>query len=65
MHDGNMTQSGVILHYLAEETGRFGGAGPDEAREVLRWILLDNHKFTTIWRRSVSCSACRRPGRRR
>lgn len=44
-----LTQSGVILHYLAERTGRFGGANPDEAREVLRWILFDNHKFTSYF----------------
>jgi glutathione S-transferase len=50
VHDGKiLTQSGVILHYLAEKTGRFGGANPDEAREVLRWILFDNHKFTSYF----------------
>lgn len=47
--DGDLTlaQSGVILLHIAEKTGRFGGAGPEEAREVLRWILWDNHKLST------------------
>src|SRR5262249_50645987 len=40
-----LTQSGVILTYLAERTGRFGGCDADERLEVLRWILFDNHKF--------------------
>lgn len=50
VHDGKvLTQSGVILQYLAEKTGRFGGADADEAREILRWILFDNHKFTSYF----------------
>lgn len=40
-----MTQSGVILYHIARKTGQFGGA-PDEADEVLRWILWDNHKLS-------------------
>jgi glutathione S-transferase len=47
-HDGQrLTQSGVILHYLAEKTGRFGSENADEANEIWRWILFDNHKFTS------------------
>jgi glutathione S-transferase len=42
-----LSQSGVILHYLAEQTGKFGPANDDEAREIWRWILFDNHKFTS------------------
>lgn len=46
-HGGKrLSQSGVILDYLAEVTGRFGAANADERREVWRWILFDNHKFT-------------------
>ena len=46
-HDGKrLSQSGVILDYLAEVTGRFGAQDADERREVWRWILFDNHKFT-------------------
>jgi glutathione S-transferase len=42
-----LTQSGVILDYLSSTLGRFGPAGDDERREVLRWLLFDNHKFTS------------------
>lgn len=47
--DGDVTlaQSGVMLEYLSELTGRFGGRDPGERREVLRWLLWDNHKFST------------------
>lgn len=45
--DVTLTQSGVILTYLSEKTGWFGGATPAEAREVLRWILWDNHKLSS------------------
>ena len=45
--DLTLTQSGVILDYLSEKTGRFGGTTPDERREVLRWILWDNHKLSS------------------
>lgn len=46
-HDGKkLTQSGAILHYLADRFGRFGGKTEDERLEILRWILFDNHKFT-------------------
>jgi glutathione S-transferase len=42
-----LSQSGVILTYLAKSFGRFGGANEEEQREILRWILFDNHKFTS------------------
>lgn len=41
-----LTQSGVILDYLAEFTRKFGPKSDDERREIWRWILFDNHKFT-------------------
>lgn len=41
-----LTQSGVILDYLVECFGRFGWTDDAERREILRWILFDNHKFT-------------------
>ena len=41
------SQSGVILDYLAECFGKFGPQDNDERREVLRWLLFDNHKFTS------------------
>jgi glutathione S-transferase len=42
-----LTQSGVILDYLAAAFERFGGENEDERREILRWILWDNHKLTS------------------
>ncbi len=48
-HNGlTLTQSGVILDYLAERTGRFGPVDHEERREILRWLLFDNHKFTSF-----------------
>ena len=44
-----LSQSGVILDYLAERTGRFGPGDAGERREILRWILFDNHKFTSYF----------------
>jgi glutathione S-transferase len=41
-----LSQSGAILIWLAETTGKFAPAGADERFEALRWILFDNHKFT-------------------
>lgn len=47
-HRGSMlSQSGVILDYLAEMLGKFGPADAAERREILRWILFDNHKLTS------------------
>ena len=42
-----LTQSGVIQSYLSDKTGMFGGTSPEETREVLRWILWDNHKLSS------------------
>jgi len=42
-----LTQSGVILDYLAEHFGKFGAGDADERREILRWLLFDNHKLTS------------------
>jgi glutathione S-transferase len=42
-----LCQSGVILDYLAETLGRFAPADPAERREILRWLLWDNHKLTS------------------
>ena len=53
-HDGLvLAQSGVILDYLAGTLGRFGPSGEAERREILRWVLWDNHKLTSYnatWR---------------
>jgi glutathione S-transferase len=42
-----MSQSGVILDYLATVLGKFGARDEAERRDVLRWILFDNHKLTS------------------
>lgn len=39
-----LSQSGVILTYLAERTGKFAPQGEDERLEALRWIIFDNQK---------------------
>ena len=44
---GRLSQSGVILDFLAEQFVRFGPADADERREILRWLLWDNHKLTS------------------
>ena len=47
-HDGErIAQSGVILDYLAEKLGQFCPRDAGERRDVLRWILFDNHKLTS------------------
>ncbi|GGF83721.1 glutathione S-transferase [Mameliella alba] len=43
-----LTQSGVIQQYLSETYGHFGGTTPEERREVLRWVLWDNHKLSSM-----------------
>ncbi|MCZ0812943.1 glutathione S-transferase [Roseovarius sp. EGI FJ00037] len=45
--DVTLTQSGVMQIYVTEKTGRFGGATPEEAREVMRWMFWDNHKLSS------------------
>jgi glutathione S-transferase len=40
-----LSQSGVILTYLAERSGKFLPHGADERLEALRWIIFDNHKL--------------------
>jgi glutathione S-transferase len=39
-----LTQSGVILTYLSDLTGKFKPVGEDERLETLRWIIFDNQK---------------------
>lgn len=42
------SQSGAILTYLADMTGHFAPAVADKY-EALRWILFDNHKFSSYY----------------
>ena len=39
-----LTQSGAILLYLAERSGKFLPRNEDERLEALRWIIFDNQK---------------------
>jgi glutathione S-transferase len=39
-----LSQSGVILTYLSERTGKFKPEGDDDRLEALRWIIFDNQK---------------------
>ena len=51
LEDGTLRlcQSGVILTHLADKHGAYGGATPEDKREILRWLLFDNHKFTSYF----------------
>ena len=42
-----LSQSGVILTHLSQTTGKFAPADENERMEALRWMLFDNHKFTS------------------
>lgn len=47
-HNGKrLSQSGVILDYLAHTSRKFGGENEDARREIWRWLLFDNHKLTS------------------
>ncbi|MEO0915464.1 MAG: glutathione S-transferase [Pseudomonadota bacterium] len=45
--DQRISQSGVIQSYLSEKTSLFGGETSEEQREILRWVLWDNHKLSS------------------
>src|SRR3954454_5037570 len=42
-----LSQSGVILDYLVEQFSQYGWENNEERREILRWLLWDNHKLTS------------------
>jgi len=44
--DKKLTQSGVILTYLAERSGKFQPRSEDDRLEALRWIIFDNQKVS-------------------
>lgn len=48
--DGNLklAQSGVIQDYISEKSGKFGGRDNTERREILRWVLFDNHQLSSM-----------------
>jgi len=43
-----LSQSGVILDYLADGFESFDAASVPEHREIMRWIMFDNHKLTGV-----------------
>ena len=45
--DTRLSQSGAIQQYITDKTGKFGG-NDDERYEVLRWVLWDNHKLSSM-----------------
>lgn len=49
MVDGELTlsQSGAIQDYLSTKAGKFGGHSANERREIMRWVLWDNHKLSS------------------
>jgi glutathione S-transferase len=51
LEDGDikLTQSGVILPYLSEKHMRYGWLTEAEKWEMMRWILFDNHKFSSYF----------------
>ncbi len=50
MVDGDFqtSQSGVIQAYVTEKSGKFGGKTREEDYEILRWVLWDNHKLSSM-----------------
>jgi len=42
--DRKLSQSGVILTYLAKRFNKYAPQGEDEELEALRWIIFDNQK---------------------
>jgi len=44
-----LTQTGIILDYLSQHFGVYAGKNPEERREIWRWVLFDNHKFTSYF----------------
>ena len=47
-HDYRITQSGAIQDYVVHLSGKLTGSTPQERREVLRWVLWDNHKLSSM-----------------
>src|SRR5208283_264349 len=43
-----LSQSGVILTYLANRSGKFKPQGENEALESLRWMIFDNQKVNGL-----------------
>ncbi|OWU76205.1 glutathione S-transferase family protein [Phaeobacter sp. 22II1-1F12B] len=50
MIDGDirLSQSGVIQQYVSDKSGKFAGKDQAEKYDVLRWVLWDNHKLSSM-----------------
>ena len=50
MVDGDLTlsQSGAIQDYVSTKSSKLGATSANERREIMRWILWDNHKFSSM-----------------
>ncbi|UWR06309.1 glutathione S-transferase family protein [Ruegeria sp. B32] len=46
--DFRTSQSGAIQAYVTEKSGKFGGNTREENYDILRWVLWDNHKFSSM-----------------
>ncbi|MFA3918278.1 glutathione S-transferase family protein [Ruegeria hyattellae] len=46
--DFRTSQSGAIQAYVSDKSGRFGGSTEAERYDILRWVLWDNHKFSSM-----------------
>ncbi|MDP5216947.1 glutathione S-transferase [Ruegeria sp. 2205SS24-7] len=46
--DFRTSQSGAIQAYISEKSGEFGGKTEAETYDILRWVLWDNHKLSSM-----------------
>ncbi|MBC6406808.1 MAG: glutathione S-transferase family protein [Rhodobacteraceae bacterium] len=48
--DGSLrlSQSGAIQAHIGEKCGKFAGLGGATRHEILRWVLWDNHKLSSL-----------------
>ncbi|WP_425045641.1 glutathione S-transferase family protein [Primorskyibacter sp. S87] len=46
--DFRVSQSGAIQAYITEKSGKFGGKTREENYDILRWVLWDNHKLSSM-----------------
>ncbi|WP_170335302.1 glutathione S-transferase family protein [Ruegeria arenilitoris] len=46
--DFRTSQSGAIQAYVTEKSGKFGGKDREENYDILRWVLWDNHKLSSM-----------------
>lgn len=42
------SQSGAVQAYVTDKSGKFGGKTREENYDILRWVLWDNHKLSSM-----------------